>query len=267
MAQVIIDFNTLKYNLYEILNVDKTVSENKIKKAFRNLILNFHPDKNSDAESDIYYHIVTANQVLTNKENRKNYDEFINKQSLNYDDLKNNFAKQKEKLEIDIPINKDCQEKSFKARFKELENQHLGNFTETSNLMEKFESMKRNRESNISIVKEDIKGSTDFNSLFENRINSGQFSNQLIATTEKSELSLSNINDNYTSLDLAFDNLYIDGGGISTSKYTSLDSAFKIQPINRKYDEKQAKSSIESYNEFTNSLSNIKYTKQKFETW
>ena len=80
MAQVIIDFNTLKYNLYEILNIDQDASESKIKKAFRHLILNFHPDKNSEAESDIYYHIVTANQILTNKENRKNYDSFINKQ-------------------------------------------------------------------------------------------------------------------------------------------------------------------------------------------
>lgn len=266
MAQFVIDFNTLKYNLYEILNVDKTASENKIKKAFRNLILNFHPDKNSEAESEIYYHIVTANQVLTNKESRKNYDEFISKQSLNYDDLKNNFMKEKERLEAEPPVDKEEQQKSFNARFKELETHHLGNFTETTNLMEKFESMKRNRENDISIPKEDIKGS-DFNSLFEKRINGGHFSNQLIVTPEKSELSITNINDNYTSLDLAFNNLYIDGGGISTSKYTSLDSAFKIQPINRNYVEKPTKTSIESYNEFTNSLSDIKYTNEKFETW
>ena len=83
MAQVIVDFDKLKFNLYEILGVEKNATESKIKKAFRNLILNFHPDKNNDVEEDIYYHIITANQILSNKEYRDKYDNFLNK-SVNY---------------------------------------------------------------------------------------------------------------------------------------------------------------------------------------
>jgi hypothetical protein len=81
-------------------------------------------------------------------------------------------------------------------------------------------------------------------------------------------LSAYNVNDNYTSIDLAFDNLYIDGGGISTSKYSSLDSAFKIQPINfNNIKETNIKQGIENYNSLTSNLPNIKYTKDKFELW
>ena len=50
MSEITINFETLKFNLYDILNISKDASESKIKKAFRNLILNFHPDKNSEAE-------------------------------------------------------------------------------------------------------------------------------------------------------------------------------------------------------------------------
>ena len=48
----------VKYNLYEILGIQNNSNDVKIKKAFRNLILNFHPDKNNQTEEDIYYHIV-----------------------------------------------------------------------------------------------------------------------------------------------------------------------------------------------------------------
>ena len=59
------------------LMLNPSRSESKIKKAFRNLILNFHPDKNSEAEEDIYQHIIIANQVLSNNNTRSKYDDFL----------------------------------------------------------------------------------------------------------------------------------------------------------------------------------------------
>ena len=58
MSKIEIDFNNLKYNLYEILNVPPTSDESNIKKSFMKLVKNFHPDKNSELEEDIYYHII-----------------------------------------------------------------------------------------------------------------------------------------------------------------------------------------------------------------
>jgi hypothetical protein len=74
------------------------------------------------------------------------------------------------------------------------------------------------------------------------------------------DITTVNSNDNYTSLDIAFNNLYIDNGNISTSKYTSLDSAFKIQKINPKdFKEVNIKKAIETYKNETTNLHSIYY--------
>ena len=54
MSSMQVDFNRLKYNLYEILNVPYNASCDVIKKTFRKVIKKFHPDKNSELEEDIY---------------------------------------------------------------------------------------------------------------------------------------------------------------------------------------------------------------------
>ena len=128
--------------------------------------------------------------------------------------------------------------------------------------------MIKDRESGINIQKEDIKSANDFNQIFENKINSGHFNDQLIPVNENMKLSTINVNDNYTSLDIAFDNLYIEGGGINTNKYSSLDSAFKIQSLNTKeFSDVNIKDAINNYNNETNKLSNIDYSKDLFESW
>jgi DnaJ-class molecular chaperone len=102
MSNITINFDTLKYNLYEVLGINSNASETKIKKAFRNLILNFHPDKNNNIEEEIYYHIITANQILTNTESRKKYDDFLNKSNDTHDELKNTFTKTKQTIYTNV---------------------------------------------------------------------------------------------------------------------------------------------------------------------
>ena len=267
MSHVTIDFETLKFNLYEVLGIDQKASETKIKKAFRNLILNFHPDKNNNNEEEIYYHIVTANQVLTNTENRKKYDEFLNKLQESHDDLKNKFNKNPENDKP--PENKSNAMKNFNNICNELEQKHLSNFTEVDKTMDAYSNLLKERERAIDITKEDIKSNNDFNNKFESRILSGDyFNDQIIQVAEKMELSTMNVNDNYTSLDIAFDNLYIEGGGINTSKFSSLDAAFKIQPFTTKdFKDVNIKDAMNVYNTETNNLSYINYSKDKFDTW
>lgn len=270
MSQIIVDFESLKFNLYEVLGIDSNSSENKIKKAFRNLIIHFHPDKNNDVEEEIYYHIITANQILTNKENRIKYDSYLDKKESDHNQLKNNYNK--------ISDNKNNKKESkenashlFKLKCHELEKKHSNDIFDMDyeKVNARYEKILKTRAHEINIPNEDIKSNNDFNKKFNDKISSGKFNDQLIQVTENNKLSTYNINDNYTSLDIAFDNLYIDGGGISTSKFSSIDSAFKLQPvINNKHSKlTNIKQALDDYKSTTNTLSNIQYSKEKFEYW
>jgi len=67
-----------KKDYYEILGVNKNATPEEIKKAYRNLALKYHPDRNSsdnDAEKK-FKEINEAYQVLSNEEKRARYDQF-----------------------------------------------------------------------------------------------------------------------------------------------------------------------------------------------
>lgn len=265
MAEITINFDSLKFNLYEILNVLPDSSESKIKKAFRNLILHFHPDKNNNAEEDIYQHIILANQVLTNKEIRKKYDDFLIKSEETHDELKNNFKKKRN----EPVLNKSEAKSSFESKLTELSNKHISDFNEKDTL-KNYEKLLKDREVELDIPKEVFTNMDEFNNKFESKIVNKKFGDQIIPIQEDMRLSTFNINDNYTSLDVAFDNLYIDGGGISTSKYTSLEAAFKIQSLDLNKKETNIDEAIKTYKKDTEILNNpnMKYdTTNVFNYW
>jgi curved DNA-binding protein len=62
---------------YKILGVDKKASQDEIKKAYRQLAVKHHPDKNanSKASEEKFKAINEANEVLSDPEKRKKYDE------------------------------------------------------------------------------------------------------------------------------------------------------------------------------------------------
>jgi|MesohylFT_1024984.scaffolds.fasta_scaffold17321_2 DnaJ-class molecular chaperone len=64
-----------KKSYYDILNIPKTASESEIKKAYRSLSLQFHPDRNKspDAQS-IFQNIGEAYETLSDPAKRKQYD-------------------------------------------------------------------------------------------------------------------------------------------------------------------------------------------------
>jgi len=253
------NFDNLKFNLYEILNISPDASENKIRKAYKNLILNFHPDKNSEAEEDIYLHIIQANTILTNKEDRKNYDDYLCKKAEDHFDLKNNFKKNLNNTPV---VNKEDAQKTFDEKINALNNKHkISSFSE-NNIKKNYDKILREREQQIEIPKETIVDRNDFNSKFENK------KTELIQINTQSDLT---INNHYTSLDVAFDNLYIEGGGIATDKYTSLDTAFKVHNVTTTSDVKivDIDSAMKRYKDETEiyNKSDFKYTNDKFESW
>mmetsp|Transcript_20775 Transcript_20775/g.30762 ORF Transcript_20775/g.30762 Transcript_20775/m.30762 type:complete len:369 (+) Transcript_20775:78-1184(+) len=64
-------------DFYEILGVSRGASESEIKKAYRQLSLKYHPDKNkSEDAATKFAEIVSAYEVLSDSEKRSTYDNF-----------------------------------------------------------------------------------------------------------------------------------------------------------------------------------------------
>ena len=60
-------------NYYELLQIEKTASQAEIKKAYRKLAKQYHPDTVEGDESS-FKEIVTAYEVLSDKDRKRKYD-------------------------------------------------------------------------------------------------------------------------------------------------------------------------------------------------
>ena len=260
-----IDFNTLKYNLYIILNVPNDADNVTIKTKFMKIIKNFHPDKNTELEEEIYYHIILANQVLLNKELRKKYDLFLDPNINTFNDLKDSFNKinkdmnnttknngslsilSKGKMRSSI-LDFESKDSKLEGSIKEftdkceLLNKKHNAVLDSSKLdnvavMERLEKIKQER-NNIKIVKEDIKDDKDFNNKFNNNKIDGKFKDQIIEYNASSDLATYISHNNYTNIE-DIDKLYVEDT-IQSTDFSSLNRAFLLHPTTLDIDDKKS---------------------------
>ncbi len=68
---------TTKRDFYEVLGVKKDASAAEIKKAYRQLALKYHPDRNKEKDAaEKFKEISESYEVLSNPTKKKNYDQF-----------------------------------------------------------------------------------------------------------------------------------------------------------------------------------------------
>ena len=265
---VTINYSELKFNLYEVLGLTNEASENKIKKSFKKLVIKLHPDKNPDSNEEIFTHIIIANQVLSNSNLRKEYDNYLedaNEKTLHVD-LKNNFESTIKDVEKFFPIKEDAN-KTFKIKIDELNKKHgVNDELNGKNIMSQYDRIKKSRDTNISIPQAKISNRDDFNQKFESRKDTGTFDSNIIQVN--SGLGTYQTNDALVGIG-DYSKLYVEDT-VSTGNYTSLDMAFKIQKINPNLSEKSLKERMEEYKNHTN-LFNIRkpsdFSSKKFDDW
>lgn len=270
MSKIEINFDNIKYNLYEILNVPVDATETVIKKKFMKVIKNFHPDKNSDIEEEIYYHLILSNQILLNKDSRKKYDEFLLGKADTFNELKDSFNKSKQNIEQILPDENTCK-KLFNNKIDELNKKH--GYSENSineSVSDRFNRIKGSRGLEIKIDKEDIKSIKEFNNKFDTNKTDGKFKNQIIEYKGlPSELSTYVAGEHYTSLS-DLDKLYIEDS-VQCSKYSSLDRAFMLQPVNETLNlNKSFNERMEDYKSQTEQYKNMHptdFSTKKFNEW
>jgi curved DNA-binding protein CbpA len=267
---VSINFNELKFNLYEVLGLTNEASESRIKKSFKKLVIEYHPDKNPDYNEEIFNHIVIANQVLSNTILRKDYDNYLEEKDnkTSHVDLKNNFESAIKDVEKLFPVKEEAN-KTFKTKIEELNKKHgVNDDLNSRNVMSQYEQLKKMRDSQISIPQEKISNRDDFNQKFESRKDIGAFDGQIIPVNPNSSLGTYQPNDALVGIG-DYSKLYSEDS-VSTGSYTSLDMAFKIQKIDSNVSEKSLKERMEEYKNQTNLYNARKpsdYSSKKFDDW
>ncbi len=254
-----INFDQLKFNLYELLAVAQDASERKIKKAYRKLIIKFHPDKNNLLDEEIYNHLTLANQILTNSELRKSYDSWLKsygEDNSSHSDLKKTYQDNIQNVKTHFPSMPNEAKMSYHEKANMLNEKHgFNNNFDNESTINKYNAKKRELESGI-YINQNIKNKKEFNSKFNNYKIDEVNSSELIKSDGKIvEYNQQVLGNEYMSV--RDYNLLYSEDSIQGNNYSSLDSAFKLQP-KMEYKEEDVDKRMKDYKKLSNDLSTLK---------
>lgn len=75
---------------YHLLNINRSATDNDIKKAYRKLAMEFHPDVNTEKEAEEKFKAISeAYTVLSNSQKRQIYDQTGNTNFAGFDNMSN----------------------------------------------------------------------------------------------------------------------------------------------------------------------------------
>ncbi len=239
-----IKFNSLEFNLYELLNLPITSTIEEIKKTFRKLIKQFHPDKITEIEEKIYYNLTLANHILTNPNSRDKYDRWLLKSNQSHSTLKENFKTEEEVVRSYFPKTQDEAKVKYAQDFEMLGKRH-GEYKEDKRTLQNMYNQKEKERGKVNIAKEDFSSIDEFNTTFSKRKTNGIYNNMIVKRTTDI-LPFTFKNSNLAELK-DFDKVYISD--------TQYRYAFELMPSDEsKMNQQNMNERLDEYNNTTQSL-------------
>lgn len=256
-----INFDELKFNLYELLAVSEDATDQKIKKAYRKLMLKFHPDKNNIIDEEIYNHLTLANQILTNNNLRNKYDEWLKSYGQletepNHLELKTNYQKSTENLDKLIPNEIGQVKLTYQEKSDLLNKKHgFDSNLDQESTMDKYNIKKKELQINYDIERLDIKTKNDFNNKFSTKKEVTENCQQIIKSDGKIlEFNQQELGNEYISI-RNYDLLYSEDT-VQGESFSSLDNAFLLQP-KIKFEETNVEEKMNEYKQYSKDLSTL----------
>ena len=258
-----INFDDLEFNLYELLNVKNNADKRKIKKSYKKLIIQFHPDKCSELEENIFYNITLAYQILKDDDMRNKYDKWLIKpiNEKSQIELKNNFLKESHNMKSYFPNLPQEARINYNNQVKNLEKKHGIIENDNIPLKKKYNDKIYNRTTMKNVRKENFRSKNQFNDKFIKR-KKDKFTN--VIKNKKKEIicyDMTQISKQYATVK-DYDKLY-SNESVQNDQFSSLDNAYMMHP-EIFYDKSVSKKKkLKKYKKQTKELKNLNFKLNK----